>query len=343
MRDVRAMCLVTGGAGFIGSHVATALVARGLRVRVVDNLSTGHLGNLEAIRSRIAFIEGDLTDPAVARAATAGVETVYHLAALPSVPLSLVDPWRAHDANVNATVRLLEACISRGVARFVFSGSCAVYGNAAEIPKRETMATCSASPYAAAKLASEQYALSFARSGLLNAVGLRYFNVFGPRQDPASQYAAAIPRFLEAAAAGEPVTIYGDGMQTRDFIFVGDVVDANLRAAATPAASGCVLNVGSGRQTSLVDLLEVIRHVTGLHVRCRFEAARVGDVRHSLADVSAAESLMGFRASVSLSAGLRRTWESMPARRAVAKGAALASSYSPILPQMGMEGGTSLA
>lgn len=332
MRNTRGVCLVTGGAGFIGSHVATALVERGHRVRVVDNLSTGHVRNLDAIQSSVEFLHGELTNPAVAQAATAGVDTVFHLAALPSVPLSLAEPWRSHDANVNATVRLLEACVINGVERFVFSGSCAVYGNDPAIPKREAMAPCGVSPYAAAKLASEQYALAFARSGLLHAVGLRYFNVYGPRQDPASQYAAAIPRFLHAALAGEPVTIFGDGMQTRDFVFVGDVVEANLRAASTPEASGHVLNVGSGRQTSLVDLLEAIRHVTSLKVRCHFEDARVGDVRHSLADISLTESILGFRASVPLSVGLRRTWESMRSARVSTPQAIPEMPFAPIAP-----------
>ncbi len=304
-------CLVTGGAGFIGSHLAAELVHRGAKVRIVDNLSTGRLSNISEIRSSVEFVRGDLCDPEVAQAAVDGMQVVFHLAALPSVPLSIDEPWRAHDANVNATVRLLEACVEHPVSRFVFSSSCAAYGDSPEIPKREVMAVEAVSPYAAAKLASEQYVLAFTRAGKLNGVALRYFNVFGPRQDPNSPYSAVIPRFLRAVADGQPVTVYGDGAQTRDFVYVSDVVNANLLAAWEPAAPGQVFNIGSGRQTSLNALLDRIADVTATNPRRINVPKRHGDVLHSVADINRAGRILGYRPEVSLDDGLELTWASM--------------------------------
>ena len=313
MLGTHSRCLVTGGAGFIGSHLVAALLDRGCTVRVVDNLSTGRLSNLAGVGDRIEFVHGDLTNPDVATAAVRDMEVVFHLAALPSVPLSFDEPWRAHASNLDATVRLLDASLKQRVRRFVFSSSCAVYGDSPVLPKRETMAVAATSPYAAAKLGSEQYVLAFARAGKLHGVALRYFNVFGPRQDPLSPYSAAIPRFLAAVARDEPVTIYGDGEQTRDFVHVSNVVEANLLAATTPAASRNVINVGSGRQTSLNRLLDAIGDVTGVRPRRISAAKRAGDVRHSVADLSWAAAIIGYRPTMSLEDGLRDTWASFEA------------------------------
>src|SRR5436309_12711580 len=253
-------CLVTGGAGFIGSHVATRLAALGCRVRVVDDLSTGDESNLTELAGRIEFLRGDLCDPEVCRQAVEGVAVVFHLAAIPSVPRSLEDPWSSHDANVNATMRLLEACRAAQVRRIVYSSSSSVYGDTAVLPKTESAEPLPRSPYAASKLAGEQYVLAFARAGLIEGVALRYFNVFGPRQSPHSAYAAVIPRFFQAARDERPAVVYGDGQQTRDFTYVDNVVEANLLAAgaAGDTVNGWVVNVGAGTRTALVGVVEII-------------------------------------------------------------------------------------
>src|SRR2546422_532624 len=228
-------CLVTGGAGFIGSHLAERLVALGHEVRVVDNLSTGNEANLVDIADDIEFLRGDLCDVDVCRDAVAGMDVVFHVAALPSVPRSLKDPWASHAANVNATVRLLEACVEAKVARIVYSSSSSVYGDTPVLPKTEAVEPLPRSPYAASKLAGEQYVLAFARTGLIEGVALRYFNVFGPRQSPDSQYAAVIPKFFQATLDGRSAVVFGDGRQTRDFTYVDNVVDANVLAASAAA------------------------------------------------------------------------------------------------------------
>src|SRR3989441_3812184 len=230
-------CLVTGGAGFIGSHVAERLVALGHQVRVVDNLSTGDEANLAGFDGEIEFLRGDLCEARVCRSAVARIDVVFHLAALPSVPRSLKDPWASHDANVNATMRLLEACRAAQVRRIVYSSSSSVYGDTTVLPKTESVEPLPRSPYAAAKLAGEQYVLAFARAGQVEGVALRYFNVFGPRQDPHSPYAAVIPAFLSAVYEGRPAVVFGDGEQTRDFTYVANVVEANLLAAEASAAT----------------------------------------------------------------------------------------------------------
>src|ERR687895_1462908 len=230
--------LVTGGAGFIGSHIATRLAEMGQPVRVVDNLSTGSLANLAHLDGRIEFIEGDLCDERTSARAVKGVDVVFHVAALPSVPRSLTDPWGSHDANVNATVRLLQAAHAAGARRVVVSGSSSVYGDTPSLPKVEDAEPLPRSPYAASKLSAEQYVLAYARAGLVEGVALRYFNVFGPRQSPDSQYAAVVPLFFRAAATGTPATVFGDGEQTRDFTYVANVVAANLLAATVERASG---------------------------------------------------------------------------------------------------------
>jgi UDP-glucose 4-epimerase len=303
-------CLVTGGAGFIGSHLVDSLVASGRDVRVVDDLSTGRRQNLAHHGDRVEFLEGTLCDPAVCARAVAGVRTVFHVAALPSVPRSLKDPWGSHEANVNATVRLLEACRTAGVQRVVYSSSSSVYGDTPTLPKTEDVEPLPRSPYAASKLASEQYVLAYARGGLVEGVALRYFNVFGPRQSPESQYAAVIPLFLRAAAAGEVATVTGDGGQTRDFTYVENVVRGNILAATRPAArvSGRPFNMGAGARTSLLQLLELIERVTGMPVARDHVPARAGDVRDSLAGLERATTLLDYAPAVGLEEGLRRTW-----------------------------------
>jgi len=306
----RFSCLVTGGAGFIGSHLVHRLVALGHSVRVVDNLSTGDRANLAPVADRIDFLEGDLCDPDTSAKAVDGVEVVFHLAALPSVPRSLIDPWGSHDANVNATVRLLQAAKEARVRRCVFSSSSSVYGDTPTLPKIETMEPQPRSPYAASKLSSEQYVLAYARGGLVEGVALRYFNVFGPRQSPFSAYAAVIPLFLQAAAKGTPVTVFGDGEQTRDFTYVDNVVQANLKAAVAPAelASGWTMNCGAGHRSSLNEMLQVAREVTGVNIVAEYRSPREGDVRDSLASLERATQLIGYQPEIGLREGLERTW-----------------------------------
>ena len=304
-------CLVTGGAGFIGSHVVERLVTLGHAVRVVDNLTTGDRANLAGVDREIEFLRGDLCEADVCRRAVADIEVVFHLAALPSVPRSLADPWASHAANVNATMRLLEACRAAQVRRIVYSSSISVYGDTAALPKTETAEPRPRSPYAASKLAGEQYVLAFARAGLIEGIALRYFNVFGPRQSPHSAYAAVIPAFLLAALEGREATLFGDGAQTRDFTYVDNVVDANLLAARAPAelVSGSVVNVGAGMQTSLLGLMQLVEQITGRELAYRRLLGREGDVRDSLASLARAERLISYRPRVTLAEGLRRTWD----------------------------------
>src|SRR3989475_10967251 len=303
-------CLVTGAAGFIGSHVVERLVALGHPVRAVDNLSTGDEAHLAGVRAEIEFIRGDLCDPEGCRHAAAGVDMVFHLAALPSVPRSLKDPWASHSANVNATMRLLEACQVAGVTRVVYSSSSSVYGDTPVLPKTESVEPLPRSPYAASKLAGEQYVLAFARAGMIEGVALRYFNVFGPRQSPHSAYAAVIPMFFQAVLEGRPAVLFGDGKQTRDFTYVDNVVDANILAASAPGASvsGWPVNVGAGMRTSLLGLIEMIGGITGYQLAYVREPSRSGDVRDSLASLERAERLLGYHPRLSLEEGLQRTW-----------------------------------
>jgi UDP-glucose 4-epimerase len=320
----RSRCLVTGGAGFIGSHVTDRLLALGHEVRVVDNLSTGNRANLAHIEDRIDFQLGDLCKPADAARAVDGVDVVYHLAALPSVPRSLKDPWGSHDANVNATVHLLQAAVKAGVRRVVYSSSSSVYGDTPELPKVESFEPLPRSPYAASKLASEQYVLAYARGGLLEGVALRYFNVFGPRQSPTSAYAAVIPLFMASALEGRPATIFGDGEQTRDFTYISNVVQANLLAGTRPAeiVSGYPVNVGAGDRTSLQQLASLIREITGRPLVCESVAPRAGDVRDSLAGLERTKRLLGYEVEVGLRDGLQRTWDWFRANASGSDGAA---------------------
>lgn len=310
MLPTHTSCLVTGGAGFIGSNLVDRLIREGHNVRVVDNLSTGNKRNLDEASNRIEFIEGDLCDPAVVERSVVGIDTVFHVAAVPSVPRSMADPWGSHDNNVNATVRLLQGCAGAGVRRVVYSSSSSVYGDTPVLPKVESVEPLPKSPYAAAKLSGEQYVLAFARAGMVEGAALRYFNVFGPRQDPNSAYAAVIPAFMAAAKTGTPARLHGDGGQTRDFTYVDNVVDANLLAASQAAAkaSGRVFNVGAGGRTSLLELLELIGAVAGTKIESVHDAPREGDVRDSLASLERIEEGLGYRPAISLRDGLELTW-----------------------------------
>jgi UDP-glucose 4-epimerase len=304
-------CLVTGGAGFIGSHIVRRLLRDGHTVRVVDNLSTGKLENLAAVASDVELLVGDLCDPDVCARSVAGVEVVFHLAALGSVPRSIADAWGSHDANVNGTVRLLEAARHGGVRRVVYSSSSSVYGDTPTLPKVESMEVLPRSPYAASKLSGEQYVLAYARAGLVEGAALRYFNVFGPRQDPHGAYAAVIPLFFKAALTGATASVFGDGRQTRDFTYVDNVVEANLLAATGPAerVNGSVVNVGAGGRTSLLELLALVARVSGREVALEHRPPRGGDVRDSLAGLERARAVLGYEPLVSIEQGLALTWE----------------------------------
>jgi nucleoside-diphosphate-sugar epimerase len=302
-------CLVTGGAGFIGSSIVRALLARGDRVRVIDNFFSGRRENLADVAGDIELIEGDIRDDAALGRAMAGVEVVFHQAAIPSVPRSLVDPVASHDANAGGTLRVLRQAKQAGARRVVYAASSSAYGDTPTLPKIETMRPAPLSPYAVSKLAGEHYCQVFAGAYQLETVCLRYFNVFGPRQDPASEYAAVIPRFITAGLANKSVTVYGDGTQSRDFCFIENTVEANLGAASAPAAqvSGRVMNVACGAATSLNDVVRLLGEIIGHEIPIAYAQGRVGDVKHSLADIGEARARLGYRAAVSFGDGLRRT------------------------------------
>jgi UDP-glucose 4-epimerase len=302
-----ALCLVTGGAGFIGSHLVAALLARGDRVRVLDVLNTGKRENLGAAAEQVAWFVADLNDGPAVEKALAGVDVVFHQAALASVPRSIESPLETHAACDTGTLRLLDGARRAGVKRFVYAASSSAYGNQPSPRKSERDLPSPLSPYAAAKLAAEHYCEAFYHSYGLETVCLRYFNVFGPRQDPSGPYAAVIPLFIQALLAGRSPTIYGDGQQTRDFTFVGNVVQANLLAVTAKKAAGRVFNVGSGEATSLVDLLNELNAILGTKIVAHFAPPRVGDVRDSLADISLAREVLGYDPEVSLREGLHQT------------------------------------
>jgi UDP-glucose 4-epimerase len=299
--------LVTGGAGFIASHIAQACVERGDKVKVLDNLSMGFLHNLESIKNEIEFIEGDVADESVTAKAMQGVELVFHQAALASVPMSIERPMNTHRSCVTGTLNVLHQAALAGVRRVVYAASSSAYGDRPFSAKRETDLPQVLSPYAAAKLAGELYCQAFYHSFGLETVGLRYFNVFGPRQDPASPYSAVIPLFVSAILSGNPPIIFGDGGQSRDFIFVKNVVHGNLLAADTPAAAGKIFNMAEGRQTSLLQLLNLLADLLGESVQPNFQPARVGDVRESLADITQARNVLGYEPQTTLEEGLRQT------------------------------------
>jgi len=300
-------CLVTGGAGFIGSSLARALVARGDRVRVIDNLSSGRRENLADISKDVELIEADIRDEAALRGALDGIELLFHEAAVPSVPRSLADPIGSHAANATGTLELLQAAQRAGVRRLVYAASSSAYGDTPTLPKVETMRPMPLSPYAVSKLAGEHYCQVFARAYGLETVCLRYFNVFGPRQDPKSEYAAVIPRFVTAALSGQGVTIYGDGTQSRDFCFIDNTVEANLAAGSAPDVSGGVFNVACGAAINLNEVVRLVGEIVGHAVPITYAPGRVGDVKHSLADITAARERLGYRGGISFTEGLKRT------------------------------------
>jgi nucleoside-diphosphate-sugar epimerase len=306
--------LVTGGAGFIGSHLVEALLRRGDEVRVADNFSTGKRSNLEAAAAAAGtavppVVEGDLAEPAVAVAAVAGVEYVLHQAAIPSVPRSVNDPVGSNRANVDATLQLLVAARDAGVRRVVFAGSSSVYGDAAELPKHEGLAPNPLSPYALQKATGEQYLRLFTTLYGLETVSTRYFNVFGPRQDPSSPYSGVISLFIRAVLDGTPPIIYGDGEQTRDFTYVANTVDGVLRAAVAPDVAGEVINVATNGRISLNQLLAEVQRLAGTQLTPSYKPARAGDIRDSQADITKAARLLGYAPAVPFSEGLRRTLE----------------------------------
>jgi UDP-glucose 4-epimerase len=298
--------IVTGGAGFIGSHLVEAVVRRGSRVRVVDSLVTGHTRNLEHLHG-IEFLHGDLADFEVARRAVDGATYVFHQAAIPSVPRSVQDPIESHRANVDATLNVLVAARDAGVRRVVYAASSSAYGNSATLPKHEDLPPSPLSPYALQKLIGEDYMRLFFELYGLETVAIRYFNVFGPRQDPSSPYSGVISLFITALLSGERPTIYGDGEQTRDFTYVANVVDGVLRAAEAPNAAGRVINVATGTRISLNALLETVAHMLGVSATARHVEPRAGDVRDSQADISRARALLGYEPRVGLEEGLRET------------------------------------
>ncbi len=304
-----ARALVTGIAGFIGSSIARALLAEGAEVRGLDDLSTGNLANIEEIRSRIDFCEGDVRDEAAVTSACVGVDYVFHEAAIPSVPKSVADPVGTNGPNLTGTLNVLEGARRAGVRRVMYAASSAVYGDSPELPKRESMIPAPISPYAVQKLAGEHYLTSYARVYGLETVSLRYFNIFGPRQDPSSQYSGVLARFISQMLAGDAPTIFGDGMTSRDFTYIDNVVSANLLAAEAPAeaVAGKVFNVATGRRVTLLEAYEVIRNITGYTGGLRHAPEREGDIKHSVADISLTEQALGYRVIADFRQGLERT------------------------------------
>lgn len=300
--------LVTGGAGFIGSHIAAALLASGARVRVLDDLSTGHRENIDEIGGDVEFIEGSVADEQLLKRAFENVEVIFHEAAIPSVPRSVEAPRNTHVASVDGTFSVLLAARDAGVRRVVYAASSSAYGDQPTLPKSEEMSPQPLSPYAVAKLVGEYYCQVFTRVYGLETVSLRYFNVFGPRQDPGSQYSGVVSRFISALSTGERPVIFGDGEQSRDFTYIDNVVAANLSAASAPKAAGKVINVANGQRVTLNELLGELKELTGkTDVTAEYRDPRVGDVRHSLADITMARELLGYESKVNLREGLKRT------------------------------------
>jgi UDP-glucose 4-epimerase len=299
--------LITGGGGFIGSHLVDYMLGRGYAVRVLDNFSTGRRDNVRHVLADIELIEGDLRDPDTVRRAVQGVEVVFHHGALPSVPRSVNDPRTTNAVNIEGTLNVLLAARDAYVRRVVVASSSSVYGDTPTLPKVETMAPQPRSPYAVSKLATEQYACAFAPLYGLETVALRYFNVFGPRQDPTSQYSGVIALFCRAALSGEPYTLQGDGLQSRDFTYVENVVRANMLAAQAPDVAGQVFNIACGIQVTLLELITTLNSLVGREIPIEYHPARSGDVRHSLADSTKAQQLLGFAPSVDFAEGLART------------------------------------
>ena len=302
------IALVTGGAGFVGSHIASALAASGARVRIIDDLSTGYRENVDEIQGDVDFVQGSLADEVSLKKAIQDVELVFHEAAIPSVPRSVDNPRQTHVASVDSTFSLLLAAKENKVRRVVYAASSSAYGDQPSLPKVETMLPEPLSPYAVAKLVGEYYSQVFTRVYGLETVSLRYFNVFGPRQDPSSQYSGVISRFISALLSGETPVIYGDGEQSRDFTYIDNVVDANLKAAESATAVGKVINIANGERISLNELLKELKDLTGKHdVTADYQPTRAGDVKHSLADISRAREFLAFEPKIDLRTGLSLT------------------------------------
>lgn len=304
--------LVTGGAGFIGSHLVEALVARGEQVQVLDNFSTGRWGNLSAVQDRIEVIEGDVRDPLAVRQAIGGVEVVAHLAAVVSVEWSLQNPQETMDVNVGGTLNLLEAARQAGVSRFLFASSAAVYGDHAELPLREDLPLRPLSPYAASKVAGEALCYAYLAAYGLSTVILRFFNVYGPRQDPHSPYSGVISIFVGRMRQGLPPVVYGDGLQTRDFVYVGDVVAALVRAGEQDGAAGALVNIARGEETSVLRLVMLLNQALGTALEPDFAPPRAGEIRRSAGDPRRAQSVLGWQPMVGLAEGLSRLARSEP-------------------------------
>jgi nucleoside-diphosphate-sugar epimerase len=299
--------LVTGGAGFIGSNIAEALVKRGEQVVVLDNLATGYEKNIAHLRDNLTFIKGDVRDAETVRGALAGVDYVLHEAALASVPRSIEDPVLVTDVNVRGTLVMLDEARRAGVRRFVYAASSSAYGDTETLPKVESMRPKPLSPYAASKLMGEYYCAVYSHVYGMSTVSLRYFNIFGPRQDPKSQYAAVIPIFVSHLMAGTPPSIFGDGEQSRDFTYVENVVEANILASRCERARGESINIACGERYTLNDLFNQMQGIIGSSIAPRYAEPRAGDVKHSQADISAAERLIGYKVAVPFADGLRRT------------------------------------
>ncbi len=306
--------LVTGGAGFIGGHLVDALLAQGASVRVIDNFSTGRRSNLEHNLGRIELVEGDIADPEACARAMHGIDTVFHEAAIPSVARSVRDPVASNQANVSGTVMVLDQARKAGVRKLVYAASSSAYGDTPTLPKVETMTPAPLSPYAVSKLTGEHYVTVFGRLYGFETVSLRYFNVFGPRQDPASEYAAVIPKFVTTILDGGAPSVHGDGEQTRDFCFIENTVSANLLAAKA-TTRGEVVNVACGARISLNELLRRINGLLGTDVKANYGPGRAGDVRDSLADISAAQKLLGYEILFDVQAGLEKTVRWFQAQR----------------------------
>ena len=299
--------LITGGAGFIGSHIVQRLVHGGARGRVVDNLCTGKIERLDGVRGKIDFVEADLAEPAVCDRVVDGATYVLHQAAIPSVQRSIRDPLASHRANVTATLNLLESCRKNGIRRVVYAASSSAYGNTVVLPKQEGMPANPLSPYALQKFVGESYARMYYELYGLETVSLRYFNVFGPSQDPHSEYSAVIPKFIDKLLRGEVLTIFGDGEQSRDFTFVDNVVDANLLALTASGAAGKLCNIGCGARVSLNQLVWMLESELGRKAKIEYLPERLGDVRDSLADINAAKNVLRYVPKVSIEEGLCRT------------------------------------
>jgi len=303
--------LVTGGAGFIGSNLVRFLVKKGESVRVLDNLSTGNIDNLDDVLTDITFIEGDIRDFETIQMATKGATYVFHQAALPSVPRSIEDPFSCHETNITGTLNILLAAHDNRVKRVIYASSSSIYGDTPDLPKKESMPPSPLSPYALSKLTGEYYCKIFTSVYRLETIILRYFNVFGPKQNPESQYAAVIPKFIKSLLLNKAPTIYGDGEQTRDFTFVENVISANILASKAKKTSGEIINIATGVRVSINRLLEVLKEIMKKKISSLYDEPRRGDVRHSLADISEANRILGYYPEIDFKEGLRRTISAM--------------------------------